>query len=133
VGAASSMTCAEAMTEATPDSARVRRAEKGDLLPLVIGRLSRRVQWDFRPYDGPVAEALVVMYSRERCGLCDKARAVILAEHERSTFRFDEVFIDGDDALERDYGLRVPVVVVDGREEFEFEVEPARFSRLVRR
>jgi hypothetical protein len=133
VGAASSMTSAEAMTEATPDSARVRRAEKGDLLPLVIDRSSPGVQWDFRPYDGPVTEPLVVMYSRKTCGLCDKARAVILAERERASFRFEEVLIDGDDVLEGDYGLRVPVVVVEGREEFEIDVDPARFSRLVRR
>lgn len=121
------------MTEATPDSAHVRRAEKGDLLPLVIGWKSPEVQWDFRPYDGPVAEPLVVMYSRRTCGLCDKARAVIQAERERRQFDFEEVFIDGDDALERDYGLRVPVVVVDGSEEFEIEVEPTRFRRLLRR
>jgi glutaredoxin len=80
-----------------------------------------------------VAESLVVMYSRKTCGLCDKARALIEAERQRSRFRFDEVFIDGDDALEREYGLRVPVIEVDGRQEFEFEVEPVRFSRLVRR
>ncbi len=73
------------------------------------------------------------MYSRKTCGLCDKARAVIVSEREGREFRFEEVFIDGDEALERDYGLRVPVVVVDGREEFEFEVEPTRLRRLVRR
>jgi Glutaredoxin-like domain (DUF836) len=73
------------------------------------------------------------MYSRKTCGLCDKARAVILAEREGTPFRLEEVFIDGDQALEGEYGLRVPVIVVDGREEFEFEVDPAGFSRLVRR
>ena len=72
------------------------------------------------------------MYSRKTCGLCDKARAVVLAERERTNFRFEEVFIDGDDALEREYGLRVPVIVINGREEFEFEVEPSRFRRLLR-
>ena len=79
---------------------------------------------------GQVAEPVVVMFSRKTCGLCDKARAVILSERERRGFTFEEVFIDGDDALEGEYGLRVPVVVVDGREEFEFEVEPTRFRRL---
>ncbi len=82
---------------------------------------------------GPVPEPLVVMYSRRTCGLCDQARAVILGERERRPFRFEESFIDDDETLERHYGLRVPVVVVDGREEFEFEVDPSRFSRLVRR
>ncbi len=82
---------------------------------------------------GPVPEPLVVMYSRRTCGLCDQARAVILVERERRPFTFEEVFIDDDETLERDYGLRVPVIVVDGREEFEFRVDPSRFSRLVGR
>jgi hypothetical protein len=73
------------------------------------------------------------MYSRRTCGLCDEARAVVLAERERAPFRFDEAYIDGDDGLERVYGLRVPVVTVDGVEEFEYQVEPSRFRSLVRR
>jgi predicted thioredoxin/glutaredoxin len=71
------------------------------------------------------------MYSRTTCGLCDAARAVILAERERLEFAYEEVFVDGDDALERAYGLRVPVVLVDGEETFEAEVEPAELRRLL--
>lgn len=76
---------------------------------------------------------IVRMYSRRTCGLCDEARDVILAQRDRSSFEFEEVFIDGDDSLEREYGLRVPVVEVDGVEEFEFTVEPARLRELVAR
>ncbi len=72
--------------------------------------------------------ARVVLYSRNTCHLCEVARDVILAERARSVFDFEEVMIDGDQALERDYGLRVPVVVVDGAEAFEYEVEPRRFA-----
>jgi hypothetical protein len=71
------------------------------------------------------------MYSRRRCGLCDEAREVIEAEGRDSSFDFEELFIDGSEDLERAYGLRVPVVEVDGREEFEFRVDPARLRRLV--
>ena len=71
------------------------------------------------------------MYSRRTCGLCDKARAVILAERERGAFRFEEITIDGDDELERKYGLRVPVVEVNGTEEFEIAVEPMRLRSLL--
>jgi hypothetical protein len=80
-----------------------------------------------------MAERLpVVLYSRANCHLCDDARAVILAERDREPFAFDEVLIDGDEGLEAAYGLRVPVVTVAGREEFEFAVEPARFRGLLR-
>jgi hypothetical protein len=84
--------------------------------------------------DGSVSgEHVVLMYSRRTCGLCDKARAVILAERERSCggFRFEEVFIDGDDDLELAYGIRVPVVEVNGAEEFEIAVEPNRLRGLI--
>jgi hypothetical protein len=75
---------------------------------------------------------VVTMYSRRTCGLCDEARTVVLAERERTPFSFQEVFIDGDDDLERRYGLRVPVVAVGEVEEFEYEVEPKRFRVLLR-
>jgi hypothetical protein len=74
----------------------------------------------------------VIMYSRPRCGLCDAARDVILAERERTPFGYVEVDVSGDDALELEYGLRVPVVLVDGREAFEIHVDPTRFRDAVR-
>jgi hypothetical protein len=74
----------------------------------------------------------VVLYSRPGCGLCDEAREVILAERARTPFAFDEVDISGDDALELDYGIRVPVVVLDGSEAFEIRVEPRAFAAAVR-
>src|SRR6266511_5345630 len=49
-----------------------------------------------------VAEHRVLMYSRRACHLCDEARAVLLAERERSSFAFEEIFIDGDDRLEHE-------------------------------
>lgn len=73
------------------------------------------------------------MFSRRTCGLCDEARAVIHAERARTQFEFEEIFIDGDDALERDYGLRVPVVEIDGRERFEYHVDPSMLSHLLQK
>ena len=45
---------------------------------------------------------------------------------------FDEVFIDGDDDLERRYGLRVPVVEVAGEEAFEFTVDASALAAHLR-
>jgi hypothetical protein len=72
------------------------------------------------------------MYSRRRCGLCDEARAVVLAERDRTRFEFDEVFIDGDGGLEDAYGLRVPVIEIDGVEAFEYRVDPKALHGLLR-
>jgi glutaredoxin len=77
----------------------------------------------------PVAE--VLMYSRPGCGLCDTAREVIMRERQRTPFGYREVDISGDDALELEYGIRIPVVIVDGRELFEISVDARRLADAV--
>ena len=47
-------------------------------------------------------------------------------------FTFEEVDIERDDALLRDYGIRIPVVAVDGEELFEISVDPAALRAAVR-
>jgi glutaredoxin len=74
----------------------------------------------------------VLMYSRPGCGLCDEAREVILAERARASFDYEEVDVTGDDGLELEYGIRIPVVLVDGTEAFEIRVDPAAFAAAVR-
>jgi glutaredoxin len=74
----------------------------------------------------------VTLYSRPGCGLCDRAREVLEAERDRAGFEILDVDISGDDALELAYGVRIPVVLVDGEEVFEIEVDPAELARRVR-
>ena len=73
----------------------------------------------------------VTMYSRNPCGLCDAAREVILSVRAAASFDFEEVIVDGEEVLEKEYGLRVPVVLVDGVERFEVEVRADELLALV--
>jgi glutaredoxin len=73
----------------------------------------------------------VRMYSRPGCHLCDEARTVILGVRERIPFAFEEVDISAEDALELEYGIRIPVVEVDGRERFEIAVDPSELERAL--
>ena len=73
------------------------------------------------------------MYSRPGCGLCDEARELIQAQRVRTPFDYREVDISVDDALELEYGIRVPVVLVDGRELFEIQVDARRLAEALRR
>jgi glutaredoxin len=59
------------------------------------------------------------LYSRPGCHLCDDARAVI----ERVGAPFEEIDIESDDALFAAYLERIPVVVLDGVELFEYFVD----------
>ena len=72
------------------------------------------------------------MYSRTTCGLCDEAREVILEVRAKHPFDFQEVFLDGRQDLEERYGQRVPVVLVDGEEQFHLQVDRGRLRSLLR-
>lgn len=74
----------------------------------------------------------VLLYSRPGCHLCDSARAVLMAERERMPFELREVDVQDDDALERAYGVRIPVVEIDGEERFEYEVDARELTRVLR-
>ncbi|HLA92240.1 MAG TPA: glutaredoxin family protein [Actinomycetota bacterium] len=75
----------------------------------------------------------VLLYSRPRCGLCDEARGTILAVRDRVPFTFREIDITGDDALELEYGIRIPVVLVDGDELAEIRVGELELEEAVGR
>jgi glutaredoxin len=60
----------------------------------------------------------LVLYGRPGCHLCDDARAVL----ERVGEPFSEVDIESDDGLFKRYLERIPVVVLDGEELYDFAV-----------
>jgi glutaredoxin len=75
----------------------------------------------------------VTIYGRPGCHLCDDALAVL--ERVRTDVPFDlrRVNIEDDDALLGAYLERIPVVVLDGEEVYEYHVDEADLrSRLAR-
>ena len=64
----------------------------------------------------------VTVYTRAGCHLCEEAERVVRAEQAGGGFRLELVDVDRDPELVRRYGVRVPVVAVDGEELFEYEV-----------
>ena len=70
----------------------------------------------------------VVLYTRPGCHLCDVARETVLSLRQRLPFSFTEVDIEGDDELELGYGIRIPVVEIDGEEAFEVTVDPIQLA-----
>jgi Glutaredoxin-like domain (DUF836) len=71
----------------------------------------------------------IVLYAREGCCLCDDAREVLLRAREKHPFLLRERDIDADDALQRAYLERIPVVEIDGLEAFEFFVDERELER----
>jgi glutaredoxin len=64
----------------------------------------------------------VTLYTRVGCHLCEEAERVLRQEQAAAGFGLDLVDIDRDPELARRYGVRVPVVAVNGQDLFEYEV-----------
>jgi hypothetical protein len=73
----------------------------------------------------------VVLYARRGCHLCDDARAVIEIARAATPFVFEEVDIETSEDLVRDFGVRIPVVTVDGDEIAEYTIDPARLREAL--
>jgi hypothetical protein len=73
----------------------------------------------------------VVLYGKAGCHLCEEARAEIEAVRAERPFELREVDVALDPVLHARYGERIPVVVVAGREAFEYHVDAAELRRLL--
>jgi glutaredoxin len=67
--------------------------------------------------------ALVTLYGKPGCHLCDDARQVVQRVRARRPFELREVDVSLDPVLYREYGERIPVLALDGEELFEFHVQ----------
>jgi glutaredoxin len=62
----------------------------------------------------------VTVYGRPGCHLCEEALAQLRPLARELGFSLAEVDIEGDDDLHRRYLERIPVIVLDGEELFDF-------------
>ncbi|PWW29565.1 glutaredoxin [Cytobacillus oceanisediminis] len=58
----------------------------------------------------------IVLYTRSRCPLCDKAKDVLVELKKEYHFTLIERDIDESDELTEKYGLMIPVVEMNGEE-----------------
>ena len=76
--------------------------------------------------------AVVVLYARPGCHLCDEARELILEIGARTNgFELREVDIETDDALLAAYLDRIPVIEIDGVLVGELEPDVDAISRAL--
>jgi glutaredoxin len=68
---------------------------------------------------------VVTLYGKPGCHLCEEARAVVERVGARRRFELREVDVTLDPVLYREYGERIPVLALDGKELFEFHIEEA--------
>lgn len=69
--------------------------------------------------------ASVTVYSRPDCHLCADAIETLRKLQGELHFSLSELDIDRDEALQRAYFERIPVIALDGEELFDFFVDEA--------
>jgi glutaredoxin len=67
--------------------------------------------------------SVLTLYSKPDCHLCQEARAVLIGMQSEFEFALSEVDITADERLHRAYFERIPVLVMDEEELFEYFVD----------
>ena len=75
----------------------------------------------------------VVIYSRNKCHLCEDAEKNVREVLVEIPFNLEVIHIDGDQELERLYGEEVPVTLINGAKHDYFRVDKKRFSEAILR
>jgi hypothetical protein len=78
---------------------------------------------------------VLTLYSRAGCHLCEDMKTSIerVIRETGAAVRVEELDIGTDPALERRYGLEIPVLLVNGRKAAKYRVTEEQLRRLLDR
>ena len=71
----------------------------------------------------------VVIYSRKGCHLCEVVKESLSKLSRRGGFTWQEIDVDADSELRRQFNDEVPVVFIDGRKAFKYRMDEQEFLR----
>ena len=71
----------------------------------------------------------VTLYARAGCCLCDDARRVLSDARRRADFDYEELDIDLDPELRRQYNDEVPVIAINQVKAFKYKVTRDEFLK----
>jgi glutaredoxin len=80
-----------------------------------------------------VADHSVSLLTRAGCHLCEAAREAMARVASATGVAWRELDVDRDDELAVEYGDRLPVILLDGREHGYWKVEERRLIRDLER
>lgn len=75
--------------------------------------------------------ARLTLYSRPGCHLCEDMKAVVERVARTTSLTLEEVDISTDPALEEQYGLEIPVLVIDGKKAAKCRVTDVELRRVL--
>lgn len=71
----------------------------------------------------------VVVYSRKGCHLCEVVKESLSKLSRRGGFTWQEIDVDTDPDLRRQFNDEVPVVFINGRKAFKYRMDEKEFLR----
>jgi len=74
----------------------------------------------------------LTIYSRPGCHLCDEMEATVVRVALTIPLTLEHIDISTDPALEAEYGLEIPVLMVDGKKAAKFRVSEEELVRILR-
>ncbi len=83
-------------------------------------------------YNSPSIMAVVTLYTKPGCLLCDEARDALLRVQKGQSFDLEEINIQTDAGLLAEYGEQIPVVLLNGAFLTEYTVNEERLRQLLR-
>lgn len=75
----------------------------------------------------------VVLYSRKGCHLCEIVKESLAKLARQTQFSWQEIDVDSDEALRRQFTDEVPVVFINGRKAFKYRMNEQDFLRKLTR
>ncbi len=73
----------------------------------------------------------LTIYSRPGCHLCDEMKAVVHRVSRAVPLSLEEIDISADAALEAQYGLEIPVLMVEGKKAAKYRIGEEELRRLL--
>ena len=74
---------------------------------------------------------MLTIYTRPGCHLCDEMKVVVQRVVRDADAAVEEIDISTDPALEAQYGLEIPVLLVDGKKAAKYRVTEDELTRLL--
>jgi hypothetical protein len=73
----------------------------------------------------------LTLYSRPGCHLCDEMKTLVTHVARTIPIALEEIDISTDPALEAQYGLEIPVLLVEGRKAAKYRIGEEELRRIL--
>jgi len=75
------------------------------------------------------SESKVILYYRKGCHLCEVVKESLTKLSRRAPFTWQEVDVDSDPDLRRQFTDEVPVVFINGQKAFKYRMDEKEFLK----